>query len=219
VAYGAGVTAVIQLLALLAYGELKAFDRLAADAQLAPDLRRRAVLCEMAAAEIANYRRLVDRIEVLGADPESIMRPFVPALDAYHEQTEPSDWLEALTKAYVGDGLADDFYTEIARYLASPDRELVLEVLHDDRYAEFAAAEIRTAVAADPRVASKLSMWGRRLMGESLSQAQRVAGERPELLTLLAQAPEGIPPIEVNELFRRITQAHSARMNAAGLNN
>lgn len=213
------MTALIQLLALLAYGELKAFDRLAADAHLAPDLRRRAVLCEMAASEIANYRRLVDRISGLGGDPEPIMQDFAGALDAYHEQTEPGDWMEALTKAYVGDGLADDFYTEIARFLASPDRELVLEVLHDDRYAEFAATEIRAAVAEDPRVASKLSMWGRRLMGESLSQAQRVAGERPELLTLLTQAPEGVTPIGINELFRRITQAHSARMNAAGLNN
>ena len=42
------VAAVVDLLGMLAYGELLAFDRMAADAQLAPDLPRRAVLSEMA---------------------------------------------------------------------------------------------------------------------------------------------------------------------------
>ena len=32
---------------------------------------------------------------------------------------------------YVGDGLAADFYREIAGFLRSPDRELVLDVLHE----------------------------------------------------------------------------------------
>ena len=47
--------AVVELLGLLAYAELLAFDRMAADARLAPDLRRRAVLSEMAAGEINGY--------------------------------------------------------------------------------------------------------------------------------------------------------------------
>ena len=47
-------SAVIDLLGLVAYGELLAFDRMAADARLAPDLDRRAVLSEMAAVEIIN---------------------------------------------------------------------------------------------------------------------------------------------------------------------
>jgi hypothetical protein len=206
-------TAVIELLALLALGELQAFGRLADDSKLAPDLARRAVLCEMAAAEIHNFRRLADRITELGGEPEEAMRHYQAPLEDYHLQTEPNDWLEALTKAYVGDGLADDFYQVIAQYLESPDRELVLEVLHDDRYAEFAAAEIRLAIADDQRAANRLSMWARRLMGESLSQAQRVAAERPELLALIGSEDAG------SDLFRRLTSAHTARMTAVGLNN
>ena len=45
------------------------------------------------------------------------MAPFRAALDDYHDQTQPSDWLEALTKAYVGDSIADDFVREVARFL------------------------------------------------------------------------------------------------------
>ena len=207
--------AVVELLGLLAYAELLAFDRMAADARLAPDLRRRAVLSEMAAGEINGYCRLADRLHELGTDPEDAMRPFVAALEDYHEQTDPRDWLEALAKAYVGEGIADDFYREVAEFLGAPDRELVLDVLHDSRYADFAADEIRAAIAADPKLANRLSMWARRLVGEGLSQAQRVAAEQAALAGLIAVGTGG----EVAALLKRLTSAHTARMSAVGLNN
>jgi hypothetical protein len=206
--------AVVDLLGMLAYGELVAFDRMAADARLAPDLRRRAVLSDMAAREIANYGRLADRLVELGADPEDAMRPYVRALSDYHEQTEPADWLEGLTKAYVGDGIADDFTREVASVLSAPDRDLILDVLHDSRHADFVADELRAAIALDPKVANRLSMWARRLVGEGISQALRVAGERPSLAALLA-----INGADFQALLKRLTSAHTARMGAVGLNN
>ncbi|MET8834698.1 ferritin-like fold-containing protein [Micromonospora sp. NPDC004540] len=207
--------ALADLLGLVAYGELLAFDRLAADARLAPDLRRRAALSEMAAAEIAHYRWIADRITALGVTPDEAMAPYVGALQGYHDSTEPKDWLEAVTKAYVGDAISDDFLRAIADGLDGPDRRLILDVLHDSRYAEFAAAEIRAAIEADPRVANRLSMWARRLVGEALSQAGRVAAADRGALTALISR-EGV---DVPALFRRLTDAHTARMTAAGLNN
>jgi len=209
--------AVVDLLGMLAYGELLAFDRMAADARLAPDTNRRAVLSEMAGNEIANHRRLTARLIEIGAAPDEAMRPFHAALADYHDQTEPNDWLEAVTKAYVGDSIADDFFREIAEFLEQTDRQLVLDVLHDSRYGEFAADEIRSAIAADPNVANRLSMWARRLMGEALSQAQRVAAERQAFINLLVSGAE--EPNDVAGLLRRLTSAHTARMAAVGLNN
>lgn len=203
------------LFGLVAYGELLAFDRLAADARLAPDLRRRAALSEMAAAEIAHYRWLTDRLAACGVTPEEAMAPYVEALRAYHDSTEPRDWAEAVTKAYVGDAITDDFLRGIADGLAGPDRALLLDVLHDSRYAEFAAAEIRAAIEADPRAAGRLSMWARRLLGEALSQAGRVAAaDRGALVALIGRTGGDVP-----RLLRRLTEAHAARMTAVGLNN
>ncbi len=91
----------------------------------------------------------------------------------------------------------------------------MLDVLHDSRYADFAAAEIRVAIADDPRVAGRLSMWARRLVGEALSQAGRVAAERATLTALIARDGR----VDVPGLFGRLTAAHTARMVAAGLNN
>ncbi|MFG1889733.1 ferritin-like fold-containing protein [Micromonospora sp. NPDC049051] len=208
--------AVVDLLGLVALGELLAFERMAADARLAPDLRRRAALGGMAAAEIGNYRRVADRLAALGVLPDDAMAPYVGPLQAYHDSTEPRDWAEAVTKAYVGDAITDDFLREIAVALAEPDRQLVLDVLHDSSYAAFAVAEIRAAVEADPRVAGRLSMWARRLVGEALSQAGRVAAaERGALTGLVARSGR----VDVEGLFQRLTVAHSARMAAAGLNN
>lgn len=206
----------VDLLGMLAYGELLAFDQLAADAKLAPDLRRRAVLCEMAGAEIASYRRLTARLEELGADVEAAMSPFGPALTAYHEATQPTNWYEALTKAYIGDGISDDFFREVAAYLAPADRDLVLDVLHDSLYDDYAADQIRLAIAADPKIANKLSMWARRLVGEALTQAVRVATERPALATLLGASAAGGGDAPI---WAILTGAHSARMTAVGLNN
>lgn len=209
--------AVVDLLALLAYAELQAFDQMANDARLAPDLRRRAMLSEMAAAEIVNYRRLESRLAALGAEPQAAMRPFTEALADYHQQTEPRDWYEALIKAYVGDGIADDFYREVASFLDSPDRQLVLDVLHDSRYAEFAGEEIRSAIAADPKLANRLSMWARRLVGEGLSQAQRVAADHPTLAMLIISGASD--QADIQGLFKRLTAAHTERMATVGLNN
>lgn len=203
--------AVVDLMGMLAYAELLAFDRMATDAKLAPDLTRRAVLSEMAGSEIANHRRIAARLGELGVDPEAAMTPFRAALDDYHDQTEPNDWLEALTKAYVGDSIADDFVREVAQGLGGADRDLVLDVLHDTRYVDYAAGEIRTALVDDPDAGNRLSMWARRLVGEALRQAQRVAANNPSLAALL--------PTDLSALLTRLTQSHTARMSAVGLNN
>jgi hypothetical protein len=197
--------AVIDLLGVVGYGILIAFDRMAGDARLSPDLRRRAALSEMAAAEVAHYRRVSERLVQLGADPEEAMRPFVAPLDAFH------DWLEGLVKAYIGDGIADDFYREVANFLGEPDRSLVLDVLHDTRHAEFAVTEVRAAIEADPRRAGRLALWARRLVGEAISQAQQVAAER-DALTELITVGYGI-----GALIKRLTNAHTERLKALGL--
>jgi hypothetical protein len=207
--------AVVDLLAVLALAELSAFERLAADASLAPSLVDKAALGAMAVAEFGHYQVLHERLAALGVDSMVAMAPFVEPLNAFHDSTSPSSWLESLVKAYVGDGFAADFYREIAEFADDETQALVGDVLDDTGHAEFAVAHVRSAIEADPAVAGRLALWARRLVGEALVQAQRVAVERDELARLIVGGAGDL--VAVGELLDRLTQRHSERMESLGL--
>ena len=210
--------AVIDLLGVLAYGELMAFERLASDVSMSPTIDDKAHLAAMADAEYRHFRRLRDRLADLGVDPAEAMEPFRAPLEQFHAMTAPSDWLEGLVKAYVGDGIAMDFYREIAQFLDPQTRDLVMEVCEDLGQSAFAVDRVRAAIAEDPRVAGRLALWGRRLVGEALSQAQHVAAERDALSDLLMGGADGqVDLAGVGRMLNRLTDEHSRRMQALGL--
>jgi hypothetical protein len=213
------INAVVDLLGVIAYGEISAFERLAEDAKLAPTLEDKVALATMAATELGHVQGLHDRIRTLGGDPFAAMAPFREAIDAFHAHTAPADWYEGLIKAYVGDGLASDFYREIAAYLDPDTRDVVIRTLDDSMHTAFVIDRVRSAIAADARLGGRLALWGRRLMGEALIQAQRVAAERDALTALLAGGVDrpGLDLAALGRMFTRLTERHQGRMGELGL--
>ncbi len=212
--------AVVDLLGALAYGELVAFERIAADAMLAPTLEDKIALSRMADAEFRHFEVISARLLELGSQPANAMEPFVEALNGFHNNMVPRDWLEGLLKAYVGDGIAADFYREISAHLDPQTATLVNEVLSDVGHAEFAIDHIKRAIAEDPKVAGRLALWGRRLMGEMISQASLVAGNRPALQDVFLNPPDGSPAMgatELTSMVNRLTVGHARRMDVLGL--
>jgi len=211
--------AVVDLLGVIAYGELSAFERLAEDARLAPTLDDKLAIASMAAAEFSHLAPLQERIVALGGDLPGAMAPFQRAIDDFHVHTSPADWFEGLIKAYVGDGLAADFYREIAAYLDPDTRDLIVASMEDAGHADFVVDRVRAGIADDPRLGGRLALWGRRLMGEALSQAQRVAAERDALSALLAGGVDrpGMDLAGIGRMFTRLTERHAERMSLLGL--
>lgn len=206
----------VDLLGAIAYGALTAFERLAQDGVGAPTLADKVTLATMAGRQVDHLERVRDRLAELGADVMTAMTPFHRAFDDFHAHTRPKDWLEGLMWVYVGSGFADDFYAEVAQQVDDTTRTLVDEVLSDAGHDEFVVAHVRAGIEADPRVAGRLALWGRRLVGEALSQAQRVAVERVGLTALLMGA-EGVDVVAVNRTFSRLVENHAARMRRLGL--
>lgn len=207
--------AVTELLGVIGYAELTASLRLAADALTAPDLDVRVWMGRAACTEFDHFERIVNRLREMGQDPETVLAPFAAPVDAFHERTRPRDWLEGLVKAYVGDGIARDFYREIARRVDDVSRELVETVLRVDAQDEFVVGAVRSAIEADPAVEGRLALWARRLVGEAIAQAQYVALEREALIDLLVGGPGDLG--DLGRLFTRLIDLHGERMARLGL--
>jgi hypothetical protein len=78
---------------------------------------------------------------------------------------------------------------------------------------------VRSAIDADPRIGGRMALWGRRLMGEALSQAQALVAERDVLTSVIVGGTDGtsLDLTAIGRMFTRITEAHTERMAALGL--
>lgn len=212
--------AVLDLLGTVAYGELVAHEELTADGALAPDLGSKIAMARLAGEELAHFEAIAARLGELDADPHAAMTPFRSAVDAYHARTQGRTWAERLVKAYVGEGIRTDFYREIAALVDPQTAELVLGVATaTEARDDWLVAGIREAIAADPRIEGRLALWGRRLMGEAISQAQQVAVEREALASLLVGGlgERGGDIAELGRMVARMTERHADRMTRLGL--
>lgn len=204
------------LLGAMAYGELSAFERLSSDARYSPTLQDRAALGRLAVIEFQHFELVCARIAELGDDAEAAMLPFQPSVDYFHERTRPADWYESLMKAYVIDTVSADFYRSVSRYVDADTAALIETVQAAEAATAVLRDRLKSALADDPRLASRLALWARRLLGEALTQAQRISGEHAFLGGLAGADAAG-----AGELARGLTAglaaAHARRMSQLGL--
>lgn len=216
---------VADLLGMMAYGELSAFERFSFDARYSPTLHDRAVLGRIAVVEFRHYELVSARLADLDIDAEDAMLPFQAVVDHFHERTRPADWYESLMKAYVIDTVSADFYRAISRYVDDGTRQLIEQIQASDETTDVLRERLKGALADDPRLASRLALWGRRLVGEALTQAQRVSYEHAFLGGLIGGEGLGGGTGEddlgakalVSQLITELAGKHSRRMTQLGL--
>lgn len=202
------------LLGLIAYQELTAFEHLSSDARLSPTLVDRETLARLAVTEFTHYELIREIIASRGMDAQAVIEPFVASIDEMHKRTKPGDWYESLTKAYVIDGVAADFYTHIASALTDEARTLVGEVKTSDANTEWLRERLQLAITDRPDRASRLALWGRRLLGEALTQAREI-GEQYDYWGALE--PGSDRGQTMSALFAKLVENHSRRMSKLGM--
>ncbi len=213
------VAGAIDLLGVLAYGELTTYQSLAVHAFSAPDLESRIMLCRYATADFEHILRLERRLGELGSSLDSAMAPFADIIDDFNLRTRAETWLEGLVKACVAAGITADFYRELSRLVDPRTREAVEMVVADESKSDYLIEVVRASVRPGSTEASRLSLWGRRLVGEALTQAQQLVADRDGMGGLLVGTPDrpGADLGEIGAILRRVTVRHTERMERMGL--
>lgn len=211
--------ATIDLLGVLAYGELTAFFKLSSDAELAPTLSAKTALARIAADELVHHEQIRAHLGAAGVDADAAMQPFVSAFEEFHERTAPSTWFEGLVKAYVGDGFAADFYHKVAELTDAETQAVVVRAVDSQAREDFLVNSIKAGIAADPSLSHRLALWARRIMGEALSQGHRVAATRPALGELILNSSDSDQAsiTRLTTIFGDLTSGHMERMARLGL--
>jgi hypothetical protein len=181
---------VAEVLASLAYGELRGARRAEEAIKLAPDGRSRTEQEAVARRERQNYELIEARLKELG--DEHLMELFRPYFDAFFTHTEPEDWVEAVTFHYVGDALVSDFADVLVPLLDPVSAEVVRRALGDREGQEtFALDELTRAMERDPEVSGQIRAYTQRIVGEAFTQTGRALDETQGLRTLLGGEEAG----------------------------
>lgn len=182
--------------------------RLGKDMTLAPNMKQKVALAAMSAGAYGMFHKIESISGIDDSQMAQLMEPTISIVDDLEARLRPGDWWERLVKSFILIGVLSDLSVEISR-LHAPEllREIGAEN-YDGGHGEWAAAIVRQAAQADPQLESRLSLWGRRVVGEALGVARQVAKIYDEQLDLDIASAAGLHPL----LAR-----HGQRMAKAGL--
>ncbi len=191
----------------LGYLTLILFENLSRAVILAPTTESKTSLSRATAEVLEAHECLITEMRGAGIDPVAAMEPFRAELDDFLRRTQGADWPETLVTCYLTGGFLTDFFTGLAAGLPSGLSHRVSLLLDIDKGQDALVAELRAAIEASPRLASRLAMWGRRLVGDTMLVARSslaIGGELP--------GEERIEPV-----FTELISAHTRRMDVLGL--
>lgn len=191
----------------LAYLALVLFENLGRAVAEAPTPAAKSGLGAAAEEMLRIHQGALEELRRAGADPVAAMEPHHDAFDDFQRRTRGEDWPEILVTCYLTTGFLLDFSTALAAGLPAPLGERMQTLLSADRGEAVLVALLREAIDPSPRLASRLAVWGRRLIGDTILVA-RNALER-----------DGVLPTEerTEPAFAELVAAHTRRMDVLGL--
>lgn len=119
-----------------------------------------------------------------------------------------ADWHEQLASAHVTIGFLTDFWLNLAAGLERDDREAVEQALGNDDVEDTLHAIVERSIAANPRLASRLALWCRRLVGDTLLQARTA---------LVMHDDHTRDEAQIEPVFTELIGRHTRRMDRLGL--
>jgi hypothetical protein len=190
------------------YLQLTTFETLGRAMSSAPTTEAKELLSHVAALSLAKHHGLTAEIRRHGEEPGAVMEPFTEAIDAYQRSTQGGDWFEELVACHITAGFLDDFFIRLAAGLPADYASRITAVLRADSGAEMLAEEIRVVIDQNETIASRLAMWGRRLVGDTMLIARS---------TLAPTANSVSDEARIEPVFTELIASHTRRMDGLGL--
>ncbi|MBV7363516.1 ferritin-like domain-containing protein [Actinomycetaceae bacterium TAE3-ERU4] len=190
----------------VAYATLAAVGRMGKDSTMAPSVAQSLQLTKMIEKACLAMRELEKWALKHDEEFSGLVAGFYGNVNDLESRLRPKDWWERLVKSYVTIGLFADLASEVG---GGTDLENCFPAMSDFGYGEFAQALLQERVKNDSAEAARLSLWGRRVFGETL-------GLTREGLTLrLELGVHGTA--RLIETMHHLADLHEKRMEAAGL--
>jgi tRNA-(MS[2]IO[6]A)-hydroxylase MiaE-like protein len=203
----------VALLARTAYLELTLFEAASTIAARASDLADRETVTRVASAILAQHTALVDLLAEQGQVAAEAMQPYVAEVDRYWRRFGETGWHESVLTLHLATGLLNDFFAQLGGGLPRPLADRYCAVLTADIGQEALVGVLSAAVAADRRMTSRLALWGRRIVGDTLLAARAALDA--------VRDPDGRPTEteerRIEPVLNDLIAAHTRRMDRLGL--
>ena len=198
-----------ELLACAAYVELTIFENLGRVTAIAPTAAAKIAFGAAAEAAIGKHRALVAELERLGVDPAEAMERHRAVVDRFQRLTQGADWTEAALTNHLASGFLDAAYASLATGLPGDLGERVRAIVLADRADGAVVALLLAAMEEQPRLAPRLALWGRRVLGDAMLVARAALD--------FGGVSEGRRNAAIEPAFAELIAEHTRRMDGLGL--
>lgn len=198
----------VEFLGRAAYVQLTIFEDLSRAVASAPTVAAKTALGRVAELSIAKHGALTDEIVRAGSTASEAMEPYTAEIDDFQRRIHGADWYENVIACYLGAGFLDDFYARLAAGLPGEAAKRVAAIYAGESGEPVLADQLRLAIEANPRLASRLAMWGRRLIGDTMLVSRSA---------LHYGANHATDEAHIEPVFSELIAAHTRRMDALGL--
>lgn len=189
-----------QLAGLIAFSALAAMTRLAKDGDQAPNIDYHIEHARMSAHAFREFGHLEKFADENGFDLRAAASSFNGLFDELDVRTRPSNWWERSVKTYVALGIFSDALLELneRHQLFAPE-----QWTGDFGQGLWVREHLAPLTAEDEQLAARLSLWARRVAGETFSLLRATLFTYPEL---------SVDPDTVDAVVADATTRHQARM-------
>lgn len=191
----------------LAYLQLIFIENLGRAVMAAPTPAAKSALASATRELGVAHEAIVAELRRLGADPAEAMAPHRLELDDYQRRTSGADWHEILVTCYLTHGFLADFSAGLAAGLPRALGARVSAVVEVHQGEQVLVRLLAEEIDGNPRLASRLALWGRRLVGDTMLVARGA----------LAWPDTGRDEERIEPVFGELVAAHTRRMDVLGL--